>query len=112
MVVETAGPVRFLGEYDNLLLGHADRRRLIPDDFPWQAMLADGRFVSNLLVDGVLRATWWLERDGTAATLAVRPSRAFSRSERRDVLAEAEPFVAFAAPEAARRDIRIEPAVG
>jgi winged helix DNA-binding protein len=110
--VETVAPVRFLGEYDNLLLGHADRRRLIPDDFPWSAMLADGRFVSNLLVDGVLRATWWLERDGTTATLAIRPSRAFSRSERKDVLAEAEAFVAFAAPETARCDIRIEPAVG
>ncbi len=29
-------PVRFLGEYDNVLLGHADRRRIIPDDFPWE----------------------------------------------------------------------------
>jgi hypothetical protein len=109
----TAAPVRFLGEYDNLLFGHADRRRLIPDDFPWQAMLADGRFVSNLLVDGMLRATWWLERDGArSATLAIRPSRAFSRSERKDVLAEAEPLVEFAAPEAAVRAVRIEPAVG
>jgi hypothetical protein len=109
---DTPAPVRFLGEYDNLLLGHADRRRLIPEDFPWPAMLADARFVSNLLVDGMLRATWWLERDGgRSATLAIRPFRAFSRSERKDVLAEAESFLAFAAPDAALREIRIEPAV-
>jgi hypothetical protein len=35
----TPAPVRFLGEYDNVLLGHADRRRMIPDGFPWDAML-------------------------------------------------------------------------
>ena len=59
--------MRLLGEYDNLLLGHADRTRIIPADFPWAAMLAPGRFVSNLLVDGELRATWWIEREGKAA---------------------------------------------
>src|SRR5919107_705431 len=31
----TPAPVRLLGEYDNVLLGHADRRRMIPDGFPW-----------------------------------------------------------------------------
>ena len=61
---DVPAPVRLLGEYDNLLLGHADRTRIIPADFPWAAMLAPGRFVSNLLVDGELRATWWIEREG------------------------------------------------
>ena len=107
---DTPAPVRFLGEYDNVLLGHADRRRVVPEAFPWPAMLADGGFVSNLLVDGMLRATWWLERDGDrSATLAIRPFGAFSRSERKDVLDEAEPFLAFAAPDTARRELRFEP---
>ena len=106
-------PVRFLGEYDNVLLGHADRRRIIPDDFPWTEMLAPGRFVSNLLVDGMLRATWWIERDGKRrATLGIRPSRELSGAERDEVAAEAERMIEFAAPEAAARDVRFEPAVG
>ncbi len=50
-----------------MLLGHADRSRMIPAGFPWQAMLAPGRFVNNLLVDGILRATWWVERDAVEA---------------------------------------------
>ena len=109
---DTPAPVRFLGEYDNLLLGHADRRRFIPEDFPWQAMLADGRFVSNLLVDGALRATWWLERDGRrGVTLAIRPFGTFSSRERKDVLEEAEQFAVFAARDATSRGVRIEPAV-
>jgi hypothetical protein len=61
-------PTRFLGEYDNVLLGHADRRRIIPEDFPWDAMLAPGRFVNNLLVDGMLRG----RRGGSSVKETVR----------------------------------------
>jgi Winged helix DNA-binding domain len=99
-------PVRFLGEYDNLLLGHADRRRIIPEDFPWDAMLAPGRFVNNVLVDGMLRATWWIERDGRRrATLAIRP---FSELDRDELGSEARRMIDFAAAEAEERDVRFE----
>jgi hypothetical protein len=108
---ETPAPVRFLGEYDNVLLGHADRRRVIPEDFPWNAMLAPGRFVNNLLVDGVLRATWWIEREGKRrATLAIRPSGKLTKAEREEVGAEAERMIDFAA-DAKVRDVRFEPLV-
>ena len=107
-----AAPVRFLGEYDNVLLGHADRRRIIPAGFPWKEMLAPGRWVSNFLVDGMLRGTWWIEREGTrSATLAIRPSGELSPAEREKVGAEAERMLEFSEPEAARRDVRFEPAV-
>ncbi len=105
----TAAPVRLLGEYDNVLLGHADRRRIIPEDFPWSAMLAHGRFVNNLLVDGMLRATWWLERDGRRrATLAIRPSGELAPADHEEVGAEARRMVDFAAADAAVRDVRFE----
>lgn len=102
-------PVRLLGEYDNVLLGHADRRRIVPEDFPWQAMRAPGRFVNNLLVDGVLRATWWLEREGKAtAVLAIRPHGRLTKGERREVELEAERMVEFAAGDANARGVRFE----
>jgi hypothetical protein len=105
-------PVRFLGEYDNVLLGHADRSRIIPPDFPWKEMLSSGRWVSNFLVDGMLRGTWWIERDGKrSATLGVRPFGELSPAERDEVAAEAERMVEFSEPEAARRDVRFEPPV-
>jgi hypothetical protein len=107
----TPAPVRLLGEYDNVLLGHADRRRIIPAGFPWGPMLAPGRFVGNLLVDGTLRATWWLERDRRRTTLAIRPAAAFTKAERDAVGEEACGMVDFAAPDAAVRDVRFKPAV-
>ena len=106
-------PVRFLGEYDNVLLGHADRSRFIPGDFPWEAMLAHGRFVSNVLVDGMLRATWWIEREGKRrATLAIRPFGRLSRAERDEVEAEAAGMIDFAAGDVETRDVRVEKPVG
>jgi hypothetical protein len=105
-------PVRFLGEYDNVLLGHADRTRIIPADFPWKEMLAPGRWVSNFLVDGMLRGTWWMEREGKrSATLAIRPFGELSPGEREEVAAEAERMLEFAEPEAALQDVRFEAAV-
>lgn len=107
---DVPAPVRFLGEYDNVLLGHADRRRIIPEEFPWRAMLADGRFVNNLLVDGMLRATWWIEHERNRATLAIRPFRKLSKPDRDEVLAEARRILDFGAPDAELRDVRLEPA--
>jgi len=109
---EVAAPVRFLGEYDNVLLGHADRRRIIPEGFPWQAMLADGRFVNNLLVDGMLRATWRIERDGgRRATLVIRPFPELSSAEREQVAAEVQHLLDLVAADADARDVRLEAAV-
>jgi winged helix DNA-binding protein len=109
---QVPSPARFLGEYDNVLLGHADRRRIVPEDFPWEAMLAPGRFVNNLLVHGMLRATWWIEREGKRrASLAIRPFRQLSTAEREDVAAEAERMIVFAAADAEIRDVRFEPAL-
>jgi hypothetical protein len=106
---DVEAPVRLLGEYDNVLLGHADRRRIIPEDFPWRAMLAPGRFVNNLLVDGVLRATWWIERDRkAAATLAIRPFGRLTKRERDEVSGEAQAMIDLAGGEADHRHVRFE----
>jgi hypothetical protein len=105
-------PVRFLGEYDNVLLGHADRSRIIPADFPWTEMLAPGRWVNNFLVDGMLRGTWWIEREGKrSAMLAIRPFGNLRAGERDEVAAEAERMLEFSEPKAAVRDVRLEPPV-
>jgi hypothetical protein len=104
---EVPAPVRLLGEYDNVLLGHADRTRIVPADFPWVAMVAPRRFVSNLLVQGVLRATWWIEREGkAAAVLGIRPFGRLSKLDREEVEAEAERMVDFAASDADTRGVR------
>jgi hypothetical protein len=108
---DVPAPVRFLGEYDNVLLAHADRSRIVPEGFRWESVRAGGRFVSNLLVDGVLRGSWWIEQDGKRSrTLAIRPFGKLPSSERGDLLAEAGRMLDFAAADGELRDVRLEPA--
>ncbi|MEJ8660696.1 MULTISPECIES: winged helix DNA-binding domain-containing protein [Streptomyces] len=64
---ETPAPPRFLPEFDNLLLSHADRSRLVPQEFrqrTWKGNQARCVF----LVDGLLAGVWRLDASGTAAS--------------------------------------------
>jgi hypothetical protein len=108
---DTPAPVRLLGEFDNVLLSHADRRHIAPTGLtPWMdPTAADARHVNTALIDGMLRATWWIERDGKRkATLVVRPIDRLSAIERREVLDEAARMIDFAAADAAVKDVRLE----
>src|SRR4029453_9299675 len=64
-------PVRFLPQYDNLVLSHADRSHIATGAAAhWPT---DGLHWSALLVDGFVAGAGRLSRDGRAATLSVRP---------------------------------------
>ena len=59
---DTPAPPRFLPEYDNLLLAHADRTRVVPKEYwgrHWVGNVAHRTF----LVDGFLAGVWKPERD-------------------------------------------------
>ena len=62
---DTPAPVRFLPEYDNVLLSHADRTRFFEGDVA--ALYPPGRLGrGHVLVDGTVQATWILDGDGIA----------------------------------------------
>ena len=93
-------PVRFLPQYDNVLLGHADRSRIVPAG---AAALFDEQFHwSPLLVDGWLRGAWRRDR----AVLHVR-APGLSAAERAEVTAEGIALLALLAPDAPDPDVRL-----
>ena len=100
---ETPVPVRFLPEYDNILLSHKDRSRVL-DIRHAGATLWKG----FILVDGFLKATWKTERAGDAATLRILLYEPIERHERADLREEGERLLAFTDPAARRRLVRIE----
>jgi Winged helix DNA-binding domain len=57
---DTPAPPRFLPEFDNLTLSHADRSRVLDDRSPDYRR---GSVVGTLLVDGFARAAWRVEGD-------------------------------------------------
>ncbi len=94
----TPAPVRFLPEYDNVLLSHADRSRLV-SDADRRAIVRGNGFLSCVLLDGFVRATWSVERvPGGPAVLRVAPlggPGALTDDERADVAAEGSRLLDF-----------------
>jgi hypothetical protein len=101
---DTPAPVRFLPQYDNVFLSHADRSRIVSEQTRGRAQAPNGR-VSTLLVDGFIAALWRLERSRRAAVLRVLPLERWSKRTRATVEDEAARFLAFAAADAETRDL-------
>ena len=103
---DTPAPVRFLPLFDELLMAHADRSRVMTDDVRRQVCIPDV-IKPSVLVDGMVGATWSLERDGDTAVVVVRPLARWSRAEQAAVVEEGARLAAFADPDAAQVDVRI-----
>jgi hypothetical protein len=108
---DTPAPPRFLPTYDNIVLSHKDRSRIIGDPTGWA--VAGGQFDAifrrgSVLVDGFVGAGWSVERAGDRATLVVIPAVPLSGSDRDAVTEEAEELLAFLAADAGGRDVRFD----
>ncbi|MET9436802.1 winged helix DNA-binding domain-containing protein [Streptomyces sp. NPDC006551] len=102
---DTPAPPRFLPEFDNLLLSHADRTRLL------SAHAKDRRWKGNqayrvFLYDGLVAGLWDLEETKDRTTMTVQPFGRTSRSERAELTREAERLLAVMAREGLPYEIR------
>jgi len=98
---DTPAPPRFLPEYDNLLIGHQDRTRVI--DHAYRYVI----FAGTLLIDGFVQATWAIRRTSDGATLTIEPLRRLTKADRITVAEEGDRLLEFAAGAASPRDVRI-----
>ncbi|MFD5203122.1 winged helix DNA-binding domain-containing protein [Streptomyces sp. NPDC058375] len=85
---DTPAAPRFLPEFDNVLLGHADRARVIPEVNKGRNGKGNQAY-GSVLVDGFLDALWRVEREGDTAILTVQPLRKPTREERTGITEEA-----------------------
>jgi DNA glycosylase AlkZ-like len=107
--VGVPAPPRFLPEYDNVLLSHADRSRFVLDE-QRRPLGVSGRVNGSVLVDGSVSALWQLERgrDGDVR-LVVSHVPELTKRVAASVAAEARRFLRFVAPEASAWDLRLVP---
>jgi len=109
---DTPAPPRFLPEYDNLLLSHADRSRVIVDGRTVPLYPGNGGVRGELLVGGFWRANWAISRRDGVATLTVEPFGRLSTRDSTAVTREGLRLLAFAAAGAGSHDVRIAAAIG
>jgi len=102
---DAPAPPRLLAAFDNTILSHADRTRVIDDDARG-VVIRGGMVDPVVLIDGFVRGRWKVARAKRSAELTIERFAPIPRAHARDLRAEAERTLAFAAPDADRRTVR------
>lgn len=103
---DVSAPPRFLPEFDNVLLSHADRSRVIADEYRKALTSPNGVLPGTILVNGFMRGTWTIERHKACATLSIKPFERLSRKDTAALESAGTRLLAFAADEAGTREVR------
>jgi hypothetical protein len=93
---DTSAPPRFLPEFDNVLLSHADRSRVIPDEHRERVVHSLGK--PMFLVDGFVRGTWKIEQGRDRADLLIKPFKPLMMGETSALEGEGSLLLEFVAP--------------
>lgn len=114
---QTPAPVRFLADFDNLTLAHADRTRVVSEEHRRALATKNGMAPGTVLVDGRVAGTWAVTRERLdpggvrarreLATLTVRPLVPLDARTRAELVAEAETLVRFVADDAAEHRVTV-----
>jgi len=105
---DTPAPSRFLPEYDNVLLSHADRSRFLLGDE--RAPVSTARIVhGTVLHDGFVIATWHIDRDRVddSRTLVIEHARPLTKRVQVAITSEGRKFVRFHEGDAVAHDVRV-----
>jgi hypothetical protein len=102
----TPAPVRFLPDYDNLVLGHADRTRVVPDAHRARLATKNLQVPATFLVDGLVAGSWKIERARSAAALVLTAFEPLPRKARAELTAEGTALVRFVESDATTAEVR------
>lgn len=103
---DTPAPVRFVPDYDNLILAHAGRRRMISDEYRSRIFLSAARVRATFLVDGFVQGVWKIEKNKGTATLVIEPFITLSKKDSDALVEEGERLVRFVEDGAKRHEVR------
>ena len=88
---EIAAPVRFLPKWDNVLIGHADRTRILPEPYRKRVIGKNGDVAQTFLVDGLVAGTWTADK----GRVELAPFGKLSRGDRQQLDEERGRLEAF-----------------
>ena len=99
---DTPVPLRLLGEWDNVLLAHADRTRMFEDETRRRVIRKNGDVLPTILLDGVVAGRWWWRRKKDLATLEATSFVKLTKALRAELEHEAELVLRVLEPAATR----------
>jgi winged helix DNA-binding protein len=104
---ETPAPVRFLPVYDNIVLSHADRARIVHPFDSKRLGYREGVNFSGVLIDGFVGATWTVKRTPKTASLRIALIATVPKRVRVAVEDEADRLLGFVAADLSSRDVTV-----
>jgi len=101
-------PVRFLPDFDNIVMGHQDRTRFVSEEHKPYIYLKGLVVNRTYLIEGRVAGTWKVDVVAKKhATLVVEPFAAIPKKWKAEVEKEAETLVRFFEPDAKSHGITI-----
>jgi hypothetical protein len=97
---DVPAPPRLLPEFDNLVLAHDDRTRIVADEHRPRVTTKNLRVRATFLVDGIVRGTWSIAVKRKVATLALDPFEALPKRSVKELEREGEALLHFVEPDA------------
>jgi hypothetical protein len=104
----TPAPVRFLPEYDNALLAHDDRTRIVADEHRGNVFLKNLQIVGTFLVDGFVAGTWKIERKKKSAVLVLKPFVPIAKRTVSALEEEGDALLRFLESDTSTTEVRVE----
>ena len=95
---DTPAPVRYLPEFDNLVLAYDDRSRVIADAHRPLVTTKNLRVKATFLVEGVVAGVWGLAVKRRVATVSLEPFGSLPKRVVKELTAEGEALARFAEP--------------
>jgi hypothetical protein len=105
---DVPAPPRFLPEFDNLVLAHDDRSRVIADEHRPLVTTKNLRVRATFLVDGTVAGTWTIDAKRRLATLRIAPFGRLGKRVRGALIEEGEALVRFAEPDSAAHAVTFD----
>jgi hypothetical protein len=103
---DVPAPARLVPEFDNLILSHGDRTRVLAEEDRQELFRIQNVFPGSVLLDGFVAGLWRLKRSRAAATVTIELFRhRVPARDRDEITAEAARVLEVTAP-AATPDVR------
>lgn len=106
---DVPAPVRFLPDFDNLVLSHEDRTRIMADEHRSKVTLKNLQVRATFLADGFVAGIWKVERKKKVAALILEPFGKLAKAAVKALEEEGDALLRFAEEDAETREVRLTP---
>lgn len=103
---DAPAPPRFLPVFDNALLSHADRRRILSETHRKMLSGTAALLEGSVLMDGFVGAKWKIVQKPARAALVIEPFAPLRKHDREAISEEGKRLLSFALPGIQSQEVR------